>query len=39
MRNRRSLTVEEFQRFASHLKEPFRTMALLRVSLRWNDVN
>ena len=28
-RQPRSLTVEEFQRFAQHLPEPFRTMALL----------
>jgi integrase len=44
-----SLTVEEFQRFIIHLREPFRTMALLciccglRISecfaLRWSDVN
>jgi integrase len=29
----RSLTVEEFRRFSEHLPEPFRTMALLCVSL------
>lgn len=48
-RKPRSLTVEEFQRFASHLEEPFRTIALLCVSLglrisealalRWSDVD
>jgi integrase len=45
----RSLTVKEFQQFAQHLAEPFRTMALLccclglRISeclaLRWADVD
>lgn len=45
----RSLTVEEFQRFASCLEEPFRTMALLCISfglrisealaLKWADVD
>ena len=45
----RSLTVEEFQRFARHLGEPFHTIALvcvcfgLRISealaLRWSDVD
>ncbi len=45
----RSLTVAEFQRFIVHLREPFRTMALLCVScglriseclaLRWSDVD
>ncbi len=45
----RSLTVEEFQKFAQHLSEPFRTMALLccclglRISeclaLKWSDVD
>lgn len=49
MRKARSLTVEEFQRFARHLGEPFRTMALmcvcfgLRISeclaLKWSDVD
>jgi integrase len=49
MRKPRSLTVEEFQRFARHLDEPFRTMALmcvcfgLRISeclaLKWSDVD
>ncbi len=44
-----SLTVEEFQRFIIHLREPFRTMALLCVccglrisecfALRWSDVD
>lgn len=29
----RSLTVEEFQQFAKHLTEPFRTIALLCISL------
>jgi integrase len=48
-RKQRSLTVDEFQRFAQHLSEPFKTLALLcaclglRVSealgLRWSDVN
>jgi integrase len=45
----RSLTVEEFQRFIVHLGEPFRTIALVCVSLglrisealalKWGDVN
>jgi len=45
----RSLTVDEFQGFISHLEEPFRTIALLCVSfglrisealaLRWGDVD
>jgi len=49
MRKVRSLTVEEFQRFARHLDEPFRMMALmcvcfgLRISeclaLKWSDVD
>jgi integrase len=48
-RQPRSLTVEEFQNFAQHLEEPFRTMALLccclglRISeclgLKWSDVD
>ncbi|MGB9206172.1 MAG: hypothetical protein WCB94_19595 [Terriglobales bacterium] len=48
-RNPRSLTVEEFQKFAQLLSEPFRTMALLccclglRISealvLKWSDVD
>jgi integrase len=48
-RKPRSLTVEEFQKFAQHLAEPFRTMALLccclglRISeclaLKWSDVD
>lgn len=48
-RQPRSLTVEEFQKFIKHLKEPFRTMALLccclglRISeclaLKWSDVD
>ena len=48
-RHPRSLTVEEFRRFAQNLKEPFRTMALLCVclglriseclALRWSDVD
>jgi integrase len=48
-RQPRSLTVEEFQQFVSHLQEPFRTIALvcvcfgLRISeclaLKWSDVN
>lgn len=48
-RRPRSLTVEEFQKFARHLSEPFRTMALLccclglRISeclaLKWTDVD
>jgi integrase len=48
-RQPRSLTVEEFQSFARHLSEPFRTMALvcvclgLRISeclaLKWADVD
>lgn len=49
IRKPRSLTVEQFQRLSSQLKEPFRTMALvsvclgLRVSellaLKWRDVD
>jgi integrase len=45
----RNLTVEEFQRFAQNLEEPFRTLALLCVcfglriseclALRWSDVD
>lgn len=48
-RTPRSLTVEEFQQFAQHLAEPFRTIALLccclglRISeclaLKWSDVD
>jgi len=48
-RQPRSLTVEEFQGFARHLPEPFRTMALLCVclglriseclALKWADVD
>ena len=48
-RKPRSLTVAEFQRFIVHLKEPFRTMALLCVcfglriseclALKWSDVD
>ena len=48
-RQPRSLTVEDFQKFAKHLEEPFRTMALvcicfgLRISeclaLKWSDVD
>jgi integrase len=48
-RQPRSLTTEEFQRFTAHLKEPFRTIALvcvcfgLRISealaLKWGDVD
>ncbi len=48
-RQPRSLTVAEFQQFIVHLREPFRTMALvcvclgLRISeclaLRWSDVD
>jgi integrase len=48
-RKPRSLTVEEFHRFITHLAEPFRTMALtcvcfgLRISeclaLKWSDVD
>lgn len=48
-RQPRSLTVEEFQGFARHLDEPFRTIALLCVclglriseclALRWSDVD
>jgi integrase len=48
-RKPRSLTVEEFRKFVQHLKEPFRTVALvcvcfgLRISeclaLRWSDVD
>jgi integrase len=49
IRQPRSLTVEEFNQFARHLKEPFRTLALLcvcfglRISeclgLKWSDVD
>ena len=49
VRKPRSLTVEQFQKFVSHLEEPFRTMALvsvcfgLRISeclaLKWSDVD
>ena len=45
----RSLTVDEFQKFVTQLREPFRTMALLCVclglriseclALRWSDVD
>jgi integrase len=45
----RSLTVEEFQCLSSHLREPFKTMALVQVclglrvsellALRWKDVD
>ena len=48
-RSPKSLTVEEFHKFAPHLEEPFRTMALLccclglRISeclaLKWSDVD
>ncbi|HEV2395725.1 MAG TPA: site-specific integrase [Candidatus Sulfotelmatobacter sp.] len=48
-RQPRSLTVEEFRSFATHLPEPFRTMALLCVclglriseclALKWSDVD
>jgi integrase len=48
-RKPRSLTVDEFHRLAVHLEEPFRTMALLCVSLglriseclglKWSDVD
>jgi len=48
-RKPRTLTVEEFRRFAQHLAEPFRTMVLLccclglRISealaLKWSDVD
>jgi integrase len=48
-RSPKSLTVGEFQNFAQHLEEPFRTMALLccclglRISeclgLKWSDVD
>jgi integrase len=44
----RSLTVEEFQKFSTHLQEPFRLMALLCVTfglriseclaLKWSDI-
>ena len=47
VRQPRVLTVDEFQRFIQHLREPFRTMALLccclglRISeclaLKWSD--
>ena len=49
VRQPRSLTVEEFQKFVQHLDEPFRTMALLCVclglriseclALKWADVD
>jgi integrase len=49
IRQPRSLTVEEFQKFVHHLEEPFRTIALvcvcfgLRISealaLKWSDVD
>ena len=49
IRQPRSLTVEEFQKFIQHLEEPFRTMALLCVcfglriseclALKWSDVD
>src|SRR5438132_4882968 len=49
IRKPRSLTVEQFQRLSTELKEPFRTVALmcvcfgLRISeclaLRWSDVD
>lgn len=49
LRQRRSLTVDEFQKLITHLGEPFRTMALvcvcfgLRISeclaLKWSDVD
>lgn len=49
LRQPRSLTVEEFNSFARHLQEPFRTLALLcvcfglRISeclgLKWSDVD
>ena len=45
----RSLTVEEFQTLVKHLREPFRTMAIVQVclglrvsevlALRWKDVD
>ncbi len=48
-RQPRSLTVDEFRKFAQHLEEPFRTMALLCVcfglriseclALKWCDVD
>jgi integrase len=48
-RQPRSLTVEEFRQFVTQLREPFRTVALLCVSLglriseclalKWSDVN
>ena len=48
-RQPRSLTVEEFRQFITHLSEPFHTVALLCVclglriseclALRWSDVN
>jgi len=48
-RKPRSLTVDEFQKFVQHLREPFRTIALLccclglRISeclaLKWSDVD
>jgi integrase len=49
IRQPRSLTVEEFQKFIQHLEEPFRTIALLCVcfglriseclALKWSDVD
>ena len=49
VRQPRSLTVEEFQKFIQYLEEPFRTMALLCVcfglriseclALRWSDID
>ena len=49
IRQPRSLTVEEFQKFIQYLGEPFRTMALLSVclglriseclALKWSDVD
>jgi integrase len=49
VRQPRSLTVDQFHRLIAHLKEPFRTMALLSVclglrvsellALRWSDVD
>ena len=48
-RQPRSLTVDEFQKFAEHLREPFRTIAVLCVcfglriseclALKWSDVD
>ncbi len=49
MKQPRSLTVEEFHTLSKHLKEPFKTMALLQLclglrvsellALRWKDVD